>query len=124
MRSRLKNLNFHLALVFGLCLGMIVVACSVGASLPLVSPLSPSRQAELDHLIQHDCGSCHGMTRKGGLGSPLIAEDLAKQEDEALAAIILEGIPGTPMPPWKHLLSEEDVLWIVHRLKESPPDDE
>lgn len=120
MRLALKQFNLHVTLVIGLCLGMIAVACSVGASTTLVSPLTPQRTAELDHLLQHDCGSCHGMTRKGGLGSPLLAETLVDIDDEVLVAIILDGIPGTPMPPWKALINEEEALWIVKRLKEGP----
>jgi cytochrome c55X len=107
----------RLALVCSVLFCLIVAACTEDALVPQ-SAISPERQVALDHLIKHDCGSCHGMTRKGGLGSPLIASELAQREDEALVAIILEGIAGTPMPPWKALLSEEEVLWIVGRLKE------
>jgi mono/diheme cytochrome c family protein len=37
---------------------------------PVPAALDTARQAELLHLLKHDCGSCHGMTRKGGLGPP------------------------------------------------------
>jgi cytochrome c55X len=33
-----------------------------------------------------------------------------------LAQIILDGVPGTPMPPWRPLLSESDALWIANYL--------
>ena len=38
--------------------------------------LSNTRQAELSHMVKQDCGSCHGMTLKGGLGPALLEENL------------------------------------------------
>ena len=78
--------------------------------------LSPGRAAELERLVRQDCGSCHGMTLKGGLGSDLRAETLAGTAPEALAEIVLDGIPGTAMPPWRPLLSEGEALWIAEYL--------
>lgn len=90
--------------------------CAFVASPSFANP-TPARQDQLRHMVQQDCGSCHGLTRQGGLGSPLRAEDLAEIGDEALAATILDGRPGTPMPPWRGLLSEDDARWIVQHLK-------
>lgn len=85
--------------------------------LALAAP-APQRQAELVHLVVHDCGSCHGMTRQGGLGNPLTPEALADIPADALVAAILDGRPGTPMPPWRGMLSEDDADWIANHLKE------
>jgi cytochrome c55X len=82
---------------------------------------SPARARELAYLIRQDCGSCHGMTLKGGLGSPLLPELLAGKHEDALAAIILDGMPGTPMPPWRPLLTEAEAAWIARALKEGLP---
>jgi cytochrome c55X len=60
---------------------------------------SPARQAELMTLLRHDCGSCHGLTMKGGLGPPLLPDTLAGKDEQVLAGIILDGVPGKPMPP-------------------------
>ena len=79
---------------------------------------SPERQAALAYLVRQDCGSCHGMTLKGGLGRPLLPDALAGAEAEALAEVILDGIPGTPMPPWRGQLSEAEALWIARALKQ------
>lgn len=117
MRWALSRLDRYGGLVAGLCLVGVLFTFGVGAA-PGNDGLSPDRQAELQHFLDHDCGSCHGMTRKGGLGSPLDAETLADKEDETLVAIILDGIPGTPMPPWRPLLSEAEAQWIVDRLRE------
>ena len=81
-------------------------------------PLSDKRQAELHNLLKRDCGSCHGMTLKGGLGPALTAEALKNKPIELLAITISEGRPGTPMPPWKYLLSESDINWLAQTLKQ------
>ncbi len=78
----------------------------------------PERQEALAHLLKHDCGSCHGMTRKGGLGKPLLAPALAEKTDADLMEIILDGVPGTPMPPWRPLLSDDDAAWLVRALRQ------
>ncbi|MCB1471745.1 MAG: cytochrome c [Rhodobiaceae bacterium] len=73
--------------------------------------------AALTNLVKQDCGSCHGMTLKGGLGKPLTAEHMSGYDIEVLSHIVLEGIPGTAMPGWKGILSAEDADWIARNLK-------
>jgi len=85
--------------------------------LPAAAP-SPQRQEELRHLLLHDCGSCHGMTMRGGLGRPLLPDQIAGRSDELLADIILNGIRGTAMPPWAGELSDEDAAWLIRLLRE------
>ncbi len=87
------------------------------AALALAEP-PQARQAALLHLLTQDCGSCHGMTLKGGLGSPLLPETLNGKSDDALAAIILDGVPGTPMPPWRSEISSDEAIWLVRQMKE------
>ncbi|MFZ1814376.1 MAG: cytochrome c [Rhizobiaceae bacterium] len=74
------------------------------------------RASELEHMVIQDCGSCHGLTMKGGLGTPLTPDLLRGSEPASLAAIILDGVPGTAMPPWRPLLSEDEALWIADYL--------
>lgn len=81
----------------------------------------PGRQAELVGLLRQDCGSCHGMTLKGGLGPPLLPAALAGKDVDALVAIVLDGVPGKPMPPWRPELSEEEARWLVSKLLEGLP---
>jgi cytochrome c55X len=83
--------------------------------------VSPNRAAELEHLVLQDCGSCHGLTMKGGLGRPLTREALADADRDSLALIILDGVPGTAMPPWRPLLTEAEALWIADYLKGETP---
>ena len=73
--------------------------------------------AKLSNLVRQDCGSCHGLTLRGGLGKPLTADRLMQWDGDQLMQIILDGVPGTPMPPWRGLLTEAEVRWIVEALK-------
>ncbi len=75
----------------------------------------PDAQA-LERLVRQDCGSCHGITLKGGLGPDIRPAALTHYERDRLKAVILDGIPGTPMPPWRPLLSEEEAAWIADYL--------
>ena len=81
------------------------------------------RQAELLHRLRHDCGSCHGMTMAGGLGPALLPAALEGRSDEELARIVLDGVPRTPMPPWRFEITEDEALWLVGRLKEGLDED-
>lgn len=90
---------------------LLAAAAAAGAE------LAASRQDVLVHLLRHDCGSCHGLTLAGGLGPPLTADALANKSDASLSATILYGRPGTPMPPWQSMLTEEEVRWLVALLK-------
>jgi cytochrome c55X len=78
---------------------------------------APENRSELANMVIQDCGSCHGLTMRGGLGPPLRPDDLKQQSVESIAAIIREGLDGTAMPPWKPLLTDEQILWISRQLK-------
>lgn len=99
----------------------MATVCGIAAAASDPSTLPAAREAELRTLVLQDCGSCHGMTLRGGLGKPLVKQQLRDIAPESLAAIILDGIPGTPMPPWRGLLSETEAAWIAARLKEGLP---
>ncbi len=79
--------------------------------------IASSRQDELLYLIKHDCGSCHGMTLKGGLGPALLPETLAAQAKDYLAATIMEGRTNTAMPGWKGMLTQAEAVWMSEQLQ-------
>lgn len=100
------------------------LACSAFASqeVDLTSLLvTKTRQTELIQLVRQDCGSCHGLTLKGGLGSPLLPETLKDKTPEYIKTVILHGLAPAAMPPWKRFLSEADTEWIVVNLKKGFP---
>lgn len=85
---------------------------------PGLAEPDPQRQQELQALLIQDCGSCHGLRLKGGLGPPLRPEALAGKPAGLLVNTILEGRPGTAMPPWRAMLSEAEATWLVDRLQQ------
>lgn len=92
----------------------------IGLLSPVVFADEPSsqRQQELINLLKHDCGSCHGLPPKGGLGPSLLPEALAGKADGMLIDIIQNGRPGTAMPPWKPFLSIAETAWLVKQLRQ------
>lgn len=93
------------------------VAVASLMAVPVIASEMPSDAGRLANLVRQDCGSCHGLSLMGGLGKPLTPEHLRIWSREQLVSIILDGVPGTPMPPWRPLLSEPDARWIVDRLQ-------
>ncbi len=85
--------------------------------------LSAARQSELHNLLRQDCGSCHGMTMKGGLGPALLPANLQGKPDAMLINTVLLGRAGTAMPPWQPMLTEEEAAWLVQQLREGMGDD-
>jgi cytochrome c55X len=93
-----------------------LAAAPVAAEAP-----NAARQAELVRLVRQDCGSCHGLLLSGGLGPALLPQTLAGKPADSMVATILAGRPGTPMPPWQTMLSEQEATWIVERLQSGFP---
>lgn len=78
--------------------------------------ITSERAEELTHMLLHDCGSCHGMTLKGGLGPSLLPEQFKDKNADYIKYTILHGRSGTPMPPWKSIISENDAEWLAEFL--------
>ena len=96
-----------------------IVFAAVLVSAPAhASDYARLRGDALADFVRQDCGACHGLTLKGGLGHPLTADALTDLDVEAIRDIVLRGVPGTAMPPWEGLLTAEQADWIAHRLKE------
>lgn len=70
----------------------------------------------LKNLVHQDCGSCHGLTLKGGLGPDIRPDALSHYDIDTLSEVVLDGIPGTAMPPWRPLMSEADAKKIAEYL--------
>ena len=68
-------------------------------------------------MVKHDCGSCHGLTLKGGLGPPLTIDALRDKPHGLLFNAIMLGRDNTAMPPWQDLLTQQEIEWLVTLLK-------
>jgi cytochrome c55X len=101
--------------------GLLLAATALWAAAQPVP--DAARQAELVRLVRQDCGSCHGMRLTGGLGPPLTPQALADKPVDSMAATIVHGRPGTPMPGWRALLSEADAAWIAAQLVRGFPEE-
>lgn len=93
-----------------------ILLTGIGSVVSAEVPLQ--RQTELLHLLKHDCGSCHGMRLEGGLGPALTTQRLAPYGIDFLALTIIQGRPGTPMPPWRPFISEYEARWLAQQLKQ------
>ena len=100
-----------------LALGLTLI---VAFSAAIADP-APARRAALLHMVRQDCGSCHGLTLKGGLGPSLEPAALAAKDPDVLEFVILNGRPGTPMPPWRAFLTHAEAQWIVRQLRQGLP---
>jgi cytochrome c55X len=96
---------------------LLITSCILIAS-PSLAEVDSTRQAELLYLLKHDCGSCHGMTLKGGLGPSLLPAALVGKPDELLVTTILDGRANTAMPPWKNMLTHDEAEWLTVQLRE------
>lgn len=100
----------------------LTLATAVEADSSTPGKITPVRERELAHFVRHDCGSCHGLTLRGGLGPPLTPEALRGKPVEYIKAMILDSRPGTAMPPWRPLLPEAEAAWIAENLLLGMPD--
>lgn len=94
---------------------MAVIAAAISRAFASDSAIDTFRLA---NLVKQDCGSCHGLTLRGGLGKPLTREHLRQWDRAELVHIILDGVPGTPMPAWRPILTEAEARWIADMLKQ------
>ncbi|HNR61826.1 MAG TPA: cytochrome c [Thauera sp.] len=116
---KLPPLVAHVAVFIGAAL----VSAFAAANESQPAPPDVERARELVHIVRQDCGSCHGLTLNGGLGPALTIEAMADKPAESMVATIIGGRPGTPMPPFRGIVTESEAEWIVDQLMRGfPPD--
>jgi len=97
---------------------LIWLALSVMLALPVLAEdsVSAEREGELRNLMIQDCGSCHGLTLRGGLGPSLLPATLQGKSAEYVSSVILDGRPANTMPGWRPLISETEARWMAELL--------
>lgn len=95
--------------------GVACLCAAAGATQSV--ELTPAREAELVSLVEHECGACHGLHLRGGLGPPLTPDIMASRPRVFLETTIADGRAGTPMPPWSNILTRQEIAWVVDRLQ-------
>jgi alcohol dehydrogenase (cytochrome c) len=61
-------------------------------------------------VFERTCAGCHGADGNGGERGPAIVTRLSSRDDLQLATLILEGLPGTAMPPNQVAFAEMPAL--------------
>jgi len=95
---------------------LFALSLVLSTALSAEDTITKNRQLELSNLLLQDCGACHGLTMKGGLGPALLPSTLKGKSAEFLTSTILDGRPGTAMPGWRPLLSVSEARWITNQL--------
>lgn len=96
-----------------------LLSLALGLAMPSPGAAEPAavRQGELRDLLKNDCGACHGLTLKGGMGPALLPESLVGKPDEFLVTTILDGRKGTAMPPWRPFMNKDEAVWLLGVLR-------
>lgn len=95
---------------------LVPVLSAAGIGSTLGASFTPAHQAELRNLLIQDCGSCHGLTMRGGLGPALLPQNLRNRSREALIDTVMYGRPNTAMPPWNTMLKRDEAAWMIDQL--------
>lgn len=95
-----------------LCVSVIGTAAAQAPPPPLAHP-SADDLASGGKVFTNFCSRCHGHQGGGGMGPPLARPRLRHADrDDAIVDIVMNGIPGTAMPPafW---LSERQIVQVA-----------
>ncbi len=99
-------------------LTMILSACYTWVHPEAVAgPQVQGKPASMFYL--DSCAGCHGTDRRGATGPALLPQRLS-QPDEYYLDVIRNGKPGTVMPPWGKLLSDEEIQAMLAFVRSEP----
>jgi len=95
---------------------ILAAGAAAGGTARAAEEPSAERATALTRLVRQDCGSCHGMTLKGGLGPALTPVALTGRSSADLAWVIARGRKERAMPGWEPLLQADEIDWIAKGL--------
>ncbi len=114
----MRNLGIFTTVVM---VGLLLASCGGPESASTSTPTPSAKSA--NKLYTTYCVACHGGKRQGvsGLGPALTPESLAELSDTETKDTILNGRLNTQMPPWKAILSSEEIDALVQLIKNTSP---
>lgn len=72
------------------------------------------------NLYQKHCASCHGNDRLGLIGPPLIPQSFKRLKPKAATLVVKDGRAATQMPPFKEILSDQQIASLVQYIYQKP----
>jgi nitrite reductase (NO-forming)/hydroxylamine reductase len=72
---------------------------------------------DADAVFERECQGCHGPKHQGGVGSDIRPAVVKPKNAQMLAETILNGRPGTAMPPFKEIFSKNEAATMVDYLQ-------
>ena len=95
-----------------------LLAGGVALAQPAAPDNAPSPLIVGERLYTTNCGGCHGYDLEGAGGPSLFADALlSRRTDDMLLFVIRNGRPGTRMPPWKAVLTDDKIGQIIGYLR-------
>ena len=94
------------------------IILSVGAMALISTGLfADTSKMDVEKMFEKECQGCHGPNHEGGVGADLRPAKLEKKNAYTLAEVILDGRPGTAMPPFAEKMNQADAQKMVDYLQ-------
>lgn len=95
----------------------VLLSAQTATSLKPIAKPTPTDRARGKQLFEGQCARCHGIGGTGGFGPSLVRPKLRHApDDDALVAVIHDGIPGTPMGlQWT--LSDREIAQVASYVR-------
>lgn len=88
----------------------------ITSALLFMGHLGYAAPLNIDALYQQHCASCHGVNRLGGMGPPLLPENLKRLHKNKAINVIANGRAATQMPAFANKISAKDIQSLVKHV--------
>lgn len=76
-------------------------------------------KGEVKELYDQHCASCHGFELEGAQSESFLDDEwIHGSSDAEITKVIRDGVPDTDMPPWKAVLSSQQIRSLVILIRE------
>lgn len=108
-----------ISIVIVLITTFLLAGCSPGETEIAANEAPLVQDKPVSAFFTDTCSGCHGPTRQGATGPALLPQRL-DQPDAYYFDVIQNGKPGTVMPPWGSVLSEEETNTLIAFIRSEP----